>query len=166
MHGSLYSFTTPVILLDCGSWHRYWFQQKVTNHVCLLPPLMLHSDGGILSIQSRCSVLNPLFVLQRLVVKPDQLIKRRGKLGLVGVNLDLGGVREWLRPRLMKETTVRHPSVCCLTPPSQQRALCWTLLWFILSRTCSPSVWVSASLRSHTFVFVWLDAFGHKHVVE
>uniref|UniRef100_A0A8B9LH70 ATP-citrate synthase n=1 Tax=Astyanax mexicanus TaxID=7994 RepID=A0A8B9LH70_ASTMX len=45
--------------------------------------------------------------LQRLVVKPDQLIKRRGKLGLVGVNLDLQGVKEWLRPRLMRETTVR-----------------------------------------------------------
>lgn len=49
------------------------------------------------------------FLLQRLVVKPDQLIKRRGKLGLVGVNLDLNGVKEWLKPRLMKETTVRHP---------------------------------------------------------
>ncbi|MGH0122000.1 UNVERIFIED_CONTAM: hypothetical protein FKN15_000541 [Acipenser sinensis] len=43
---------------------------------------------------------------ERLVVKPDQLIKRRGKLGLVGVNLDLQGVKEWLKPRLMKETTV------------------------------------------------------------
>lgn len=49
------------------------------------------------------------FLLQRLVVKPDQLIKRRGKLGLVGVNLDLNGVKEWLKPRLMKDTTVRHP---------------------------------------------------------
>lgn len=47
------------------------------------------------------------FLLQRLVVKPDQLIKRRGKLGLVGVNLDLNGVKEWLKPRLMKETMVR-----------------------------------------------------------
>lgn len=43
---------------------------------------------------------------QRLVVKPDQLIKRRGKLGLVGINLDLPGVRDWLRGGLMKETTV------------------------------------------------------------
>ncbi|KAK3505905.1 hypothetical protein QTP70_019308 [Hemibagrus guttatus] len=43
----------------------------------------------------------PLFSLthtrvQRLVVKPDQLIKRRGKLGLVGVDLDLQGVHDWL----------------------------------------------------------------------
>ncbi|KAK1794461.1 hypothetical protein P4O66_011324, partial [Electrophorus voltai] len=42
----------------------------------------------------------------RLVVKPDQLIKRRGKLGLVGVDLDLQGVQDWLKPHLMKETTV------------------------------------------------------------
>lgn len=49
------------------------------------------------------------FPFQRLVVKPDQLIKRRGKLGLVGVNLDLKGVREWLKPRLMRETTVCPP---------------------------------------------------------
>lgn len=39
-------------------------------------------------------------------MKPDQLIKRRGKLGLVGINLDLSGVREWLQSHLMRETTV------------------------------------------------------------
>uniref|UniRef100_A0A8C4HX90 ATP-citrate synthase n=1 Tax=Dicentrarchus labrax TaxID=13489 RepID=A0A8C4HX90_DICLA len=49
---------------------------------------------------------HPWLLVERLVVKPDQLIKRRGKLGLVGVNLDLNGVREWLKSRLMKETTV------------------------------------------------------------
>ncbi|MBN3283052.1 ACLY synthase, partial [Polyodon spathula] len=49
---------------------------------------------------------HPWLLTERLVVKPDQLIKRRGKLGLVGVNLDLQGVKEWLKPRLMKETTV------------------------------------------------------------
>ncbi|MEQ2177511.1 hypothetical protein GOODEAATRI_004300 [Goodea atripinnis] len=51
---------------------------------------------------------HPWLLTERLVVKPDQLIKRRGKLGLVGVNLDLNGVKEWLKPRLMKETMVRH----------------------------------------------------------
>uniref|UniRef100_A0A8C2HZ28 ATP citrate synthase n=1 Tax=Cyprinus carpio TaxID=7962 RepID=A0A8C2HZ28_CYPCA len=47
---------------------------------------------------------HPWLLTERLVVKPDQLIKRRGKLGLVGVNLDLEGVKEWLKPRLMKDT--------------------------------------------------------------
>uniref|UniRef100_H3A1H0 ATP citrate synthase n=1 Tax=Latimeria chalumnae TaxID=7897 RepID=H3A1H0_LATCH len=42
----------------------------------------------------------------RLVVKPDQLIKRRGKLGLIGVNLDLQGVKQWLKPRLGHETMI------------------------------------------------------------
>ncbi|XP_067088884.1 ATP-citrate synthase isoform X1 [Osmerus mordax] len=49
---------------------------------------------------------HPWLLTERLVVKPDQLIKRRGKLGLVGVNLDLNGVRDWLKTRLMRETTV------------------------------------------------------------
>uniref|UniRef100_A0A3Q2E0W9 ATP citrate synthase n=1 Tax=Cyprinodon variegatus TaxID=28743 RepID=A0A3Q2E0W9_CYPVA len=54
---------------------------------------------------------HPWLLTERLVVKPDQLIKRRGKLGLVGVNLDLNGVKEWLKPRLMKETMVRHAAL-------------------------------------------------------
>ncbi|XP_053541017.1 ATP-citrate synthase isoform X2 [Ictalurus punctatus] len=49
---------------------------------------------------------HPWLLTQRLVVKPDQLIKRRGKLGLVGVDLDLQGVRDWLKSRMMTETTV------------------------------------------------------------
>lgn len=44
--------------------------------------------------------------MQRLVVKPDQLIKRRGKLGLVAVDLNLEGVQEWLKSHLMTEITV------------------------------------------------------------
>lgn len=47
--------------------------------------------------------------LQRLVVKPDQLIKRRGKLGLVGINLTLDQVKAWLKQRLGQETTVSEP---------------------------------------------------------
>ncbi|XP_004859429.1 ATP-citrate synthase isoform X1 [Heterocephalus glaber] len=49
---------------------------------------------------------HPWLLTQSLVVKPDQLIKRRGKLGLVGVNLSLDGVKSWLKPRLGQETTV------------------------------------------------------------
>uniref|UniRef100_A0A8C4TCC1 ATP-citrate synthase n=1 Tax=Erpetoichthys calabaricus TaxID=27687 RepID=A0A8C4TCC1_ERPCA len=48
----------------------------------------------------------PWLQTQRLVVKPDQLIKRRGKLGLIGVNLGLQEVREWVKARMLKETTV------------------------------------------------------------
>ena len=45
---------------------------------------------------------------QKLVVKPDQLIKRRGKLGLIKVNVDFNGVREWLKPRLGENIKVRN----------------------------------------------------------
>ena len=34
--------------------------------------------------------------VQKLVVKPDQLIKGRGKLGLIKVNVDFTQVQEWV----------------------------------------------------------------------
>uniref|UniRef100_A0A3B5LEV9 ATP citrate synthase n=1 Tax=Xiphophorus couchianus TaxID=32473 RepID=A0A3B5LEV9_9TELE len=55
---------------------------------------------------NRLAQEHPWLLTERLVVKPDQLIKRRGKLGLVGINLDLQGVKEWLKGHLMKEITV------------------------------------------------------------
>lgn len=41
-----------------------------------------------------------------LVVKPDQLIKRRGKAGLVGIKLDWDGVQSWIAERMEKEIQV------------------------------------------------------------
>jgi ATP citrate (pro-S)-lyase len=41
-----------------------------------------------------------------LVVKPDQLIKRRGKAGLVGVNLSFDQVKEWIKERMQKDVTI------------------------------------------------------------
>ena len=43
-----------------------------------------------------------------LVVKPDQLIKRRGKAGLVGIKLDWEGVQKWIAERMEKEIQVEH----------------------------------------------------------
>jgi len=43
---------------------------------------------------------------QKLVVKPDQLIKRRGKLGLIKVNADLAEVKTWVGERMGKDTQV------------------------------------------------------------
>ena len=42
----------------------------------------------------------------KLVVKPDQLIKRRGKLGLIKVNVDLGEVKKWIDERMNKEIQI------------------------------------------------------------
>ncbi|KAL1115806.1 hypothetical protein AAG570_006096 [Ranatra chinensis] len=49
---------------------------------------------------------NPWLETRRLVVKPDQLLKRRGKLGLIKVNTDLKGVKEWVGERMGKEQKV------------------------------------------------------------
>jgi ATP citrate (pro-S)-lyase len=41
-----------------------------------------------------------------LVCKPDQLIKRRGKAGLLGINKDWKEVKEWISARMLKEQNV------------------------------------------------------------
>jgi len=51
-----------------------------------------------------------VFTIQKLVVKPDQLIKRRGKLGLLKVNTDWEGVKEWLAEKRGKTTQVSYGS--------------------------------------------------------
>lgn len=45
-------------------------------------------------------------LLQPLVVKPDQLIKRRGKLGLIGVNKSYDEVKQWIMARMNKDQKV------------------------------------------------------------
>lgn len=39
-------------------------------------------------------------------MKPDQLIKRRGKLGLVKVNTNLEGVKEFINSHMLKDIQV------------------------------------------------------------
>lgn len=58
---------------------------------------------------SGCSVfLNDASnVFQSLVAKPDQLIKRRGKLGLIKVKTDFAGASSWIQERLGKDQKVR-----------------------------------------------------------
>lgn len=43
---------------------------------------------------------NPWISSQKLVVKPDQLIKRRGKLGLIKVNVNSQEAKKWIEERL------------------------------------------------------------------
>ncbi len=46
---------------------------------------------------------NPWLSKEKLVVKPDQLFGKRGKHGLVGVNLSWEEVKEWIKQRYGKE---------------------------------------------------------------
>jgi len=48
----------------------------------------------------------PWLKTERLVVKPDQLIKRRGKLGLIKVNADLVTVKTWIEQHMNKEQRI------------------------------------------------------------
>lgn len=50
----------------------------------------------------------PWLLSTPLVVKPDQLIKRRGKAGLVGIRLDWEGVQAWIRERMDTEIKVEQ----------------------------------------------------------
>jgi len=49
---------------------------------------------------------NPWLQTQKLVVKPDQLIKRRGKLGLIKINADLADVKAWIAEKSNKDIEV------------------------------------------------------------
>ncbi|CAG9854459.1 unnamed protein product [Phyllotreta striolata] len=49
---------------------------------------------------------NPWLKTEKLVVKPDQLIKRRGKLGLIAVNKDFDQVQQWIAERMNKNQKV------------------------------------------------------------
>lgn len=49
---------------------------------------------------------NPWLLSSTLVVKPDQLIKRRGKAGLLGINKSWPEVVEWIKERMNKERQV------------------------------------------------------------
>ncbi|CAI9728171.1 ATP-citrate synthase isoform X2 [Octopus vulgaris] len=43
---------------------------------------------------------------EKLVVKPDQLIKRRGKLGLIKAGVDLNGAKAWLSEKINQEIEI------------------------------------------------------------
>ncbi|KAF5292657.1 hypothetical protein FQR65_LT11209 [Abscondita terminalis] len=49
---------------------------------------------------------HPWLKTDKLVVKPDQLIKRRGKLGLIAVNKDFVDVKKWIAERMNKDQKV------------------------------------------------------------
>ncbi|PVV00888.1 hypothetical protein BB560_004714, partial [Smittium megazygosporum] len=47
----------------------------------------------------------PWLLTTKLVVKPDQLIKRRGKSGLLAINKTWEEVKQWISDRALKEVT-------------------------------------------------------------
>ncbi|XP_046674002.1 ATP-citrate synthase isoform X2 [Homalodisca vitripennis] len=55
---------------------------------------------------NQLAIENPWLKTEKLVVKPDQLIKRRGKLGLIKVNADYADVQKWISQRMNKDQQV------------------------------------------------------------
>jgi ATP citrate (pro-S)-lyase len=53
---------------------------------------------------------HPWLLTTKLVVKPDQLIKRRGKAGLLAINKTWPEVVEWIKERMNKECAVEQVS--------------------------------------------------------
>jgi len=51
---------------------------------------------------------HPWLLSEKLVVKPDQLIKRRGKAGLIAVNKTWEEVQAWIMERMLREIEVEH----------------------------------------------------------
>lgn len=64
-------------------------------------------DLHVYEVFKRAESLHPWLLTSSLVVKPDQLIKRRGKSGLLGLKLDWEGVKKWVLERVGKDTKVR-----------------------------------------------------------
>ena len=68
-------------------------------------PVQLASYNASVSWDSLVAA-NPWLLTQKLVVKPDQLIKRRGKLGLIKVNVDLNEAKKWISEKIDQEIIV------------------------------------------------------------
>lgn len=51
---------------------------------------------------------HPWLLTDKLVAKPDQLIKRRGKHGLLTLNKDWAEARKWIEERAGKEIKVKN----------------------------------------------------------
>nr|AUZ82868.1 ATP citrate lyase [Tigriopus kingsejongensis] len=53
---------------------------------------------------------NPWLMNEKLVAKPDQLIKRRGKLGLIKVKADFSEAQQWIQERMNKDQQIGKAS--------------------------------------------------------
>lgn len=76
-----------------------------------------------------------LIFLQPLVVKPDQLIKRRGKLGLIAVNKNFTQVKQWVDERMGKDQKVGNATGklrnFIIEPFVPHKDVSWFVRWII-----------------------------------
>jgi len=79
-------------------------KHQMTNAGVLITPEVLDNTSG----QTWESIVqdNPWLLTTKLVAKPDQLIKRRGKAGLIAINKTFEEAKEWVMQRMCKEQQV------------------------------------------------------------
>lgn len=95
------------------------------------------------------------------MAKPDQLIKRRGKLGLIKVKADFADAKAWIQERIGKDQVVRpqtfslHFSICELgfgmngNPKGKLAQLCFPFLSSIFPSPLIPVVLSITRLLAH-----------------
>jgi len=79
-------------------------KHAVENKQVLITPDVLDPTTG--SSFETIAQDNPWLLTDKLVVKPDQLIKRRGKAGLLAVNKSWEEVQAWILERMQREVQV------------------------------------------------------------
>lgn len=63
-------------------------------------------DAALKQQLDNLEITHPWLLTDKLVAKPDQLIKRRGKYGLLTLNKDWVDARKWIEERAGKEIKV------------------------------------------------------------
>jgi len=90
--------------------HEYYGKQIITNHISKygsddaapFKGVLITPDTDMESLPKD----NPWLLEMPLVAKPDQLIKRRGKLGLVKVKVDFKTACDWIKERMGKDFSI------------------------------------------------------------
>ena len=63
-------------------------------------------SGFLVEKEADFSAFQNIKNTQKFIIKPDQLFGKRGKYGLIGVNLDEAGVKDWWQSKSQKEVTI------------------------------------------------------------
>jgi len=77
---------------------------NLEDRALLITPSLFNPDDPT-SLEA-LTLENPWLLETKLVVKPDQLIKRRGKAGLLAINKSWSEVVVWIKERINKECKV------------------------------------------------------------
>ena len=115
---------------------------------------------------------NPWLLETKLVVKPDQLIKRRGKAGLLAINKTWSEVVEWIKERINKECKVEvvsgildHFIVEPFVPHAQSDE------YYICLQVCNNLLrynifCIHPSIHAciHTYIYAYMHTYMHTYI--